>query len=103
MTAKRASEGQDTATGTDPEATYDQPGYEDKSFGQSVDQDMDKVDRLIEESDGDLEAAEARFQTESTGAPALARQSAEAASADAASRATSGEHRTGEAQAERNR
>ena len=28
--------GTDTATGTDPEAKWEQPGYEDKSLGQAV-------------------------------------------------------------------
>jgi len=75
MSPKEVPQGQDTPTGTDPEAKYDRPGYEDKSFGQSVDQDMETVDQLIEESDGDLETAEARFREESAGAPALDRQS----------------------------
>lgn len=77
--------GRDTPTGTDPDAKYEQPGYEDKSLGQAVAQDRALVDRLMEEEDGDAAAAEARFATESAGAPA----------ADA--------HLTGEAEAERNR
>lgn len=68
-----APAGRDTATGTDPDAKYDQPGYEDKSFGQAVGQDQDLVDRLAEESADDSEAEE-RFQDESAGAPALRRQ-----------------------------
>lgn len=80
--------GQDTATGTDPDAKYDEPGYQDKSLGQAVDQDMDTVDALVAESDGDLDEAETKFDEESAGAPALARQRGE---------------RTGEAQAQDNR
>ncbi len=71
--------GTDTPTGTDPDARYERPGYEDKSLGQAVDQDQDLVDRLVEETDGDLEEAERRFRDASAGAPALDRQrSAEA-------------------------
>ena len=44
--------GRDTATGTDPDAKYEQPGFEDKSLGQAVNQDMDLVEELIEESGG---------------------------------------------------
>jgi hypothetical protein len=66
--------GTDTATGTDPNAEYEGPGYEDKSFGQAVDQDQDLVDELVEETDGDLDEAERRFDEEATGAPALDRQ-----------------------------
>jgi hypothetical protein len=66
--------GTDTPTGTDDEATYDQPGYEDKSFGQAVDADQELVDRLVDDADGDLEESEARFEQESTGAPARERQ-----------------------------
>jgi hypothetical protein len=68
----------DTPTGTDPDAPYEGPGYEDKSFGQAVDQDQDLVDDLIEEAGGDLDEAERRFDDEATGAPALARQRDEA-------------------------
>ena len=50
------------------------PGYEDKSLGQAVNQDADLVDRLVEETGGDLNAAEARFDEESAGAPVLHRQ-----------------------------
>jgi len=64
----------DTATGTDPDAPYEGPGYEDKSFGQAVDQDQDLVDDLVREEGGDLEKAEQRFDEEATGAPALERQ-----------------------------
>jgi hypothetical protein len=66
--------GHDTPTGTDPDAKYDQPGYEDKSIGQAVNQDEELVDELLEETDGDLEEAEARFEDESAGSPALHRQ-----------------------------
>src|SRR4051812_22703191 len=104
MTGNRVPEGQDTPTGTDPEARYDRPGYEDKSLGQAVDEDMETLDRLVDEAGGDLEAAEARFRTDSAGAPALARQ---AAQADAPGGPTPDQgpdaHRTGEAQAEANR
>jgi hypothetical protein len=67
--------GEDTATGTDPDAKYEQPGYEDKSLGQAVNQDQDLVDDLLEETDGDVDEAEARFEEESAGAPARERQS----------------------------
>jgi hypothetical protein len=66
--------GYDTPTGTDPGAKWRGPGYEDKSLGQAVDQDRALVDDLVEESGGDLAEAERRFQVESAGAPALARQ-----------------------------
>lgn len=66
--------GRDTATGTDPDAKYDQPGFEDKSFGQAVKQDADLADRLMDEEDGDTTRAEERFADESTGSPALKRQ-----------------------------
>jgi hypothetical protein len=66
--------GTDTATGTDPDATYDTPGYEDKSLGQAVDQDRELADRLMAEEGGDAEAAEARFDEEAAGAPTLERQ-----------------------------
>lgn len=68
------SPGHDTPTGTDPDARYDEPGYEDKSLGQAVAEDAERVDRLVEESDGDLEEAEERFEEESSGAPARERQ-----------------------------
>jgi|1185.fasta_scaffold826378_1 hypothetical protein len=66
--------GRDTPTGTDPDAKWSGPGYEDKSLGQAVNQDTELVDRLVTESNGDLSAAEARFNAESAGAPALERQ-----------------------------
>jgi hypothetical protein len=62
--------GRDTATGTDPQARYDQPGYEDKSLGQAAAQDAELAERLASET-GDLEEAERRFETEAAGAPAL--------------------------------
>ena len=71
---KRTEAATDTATGTDPEATYDQPGYEDKSFGQAVDQDRELADRLLAESGGDVDEASERFDEESAGAPAIERQ-----------------------------
>lgn len=69
--------GQDTATGTDPDAKYEQPGYEDKSFGQAVDQDQELVEDLLEETDGDEAEAAERFEQESAGAPVLDEQSSE--------------------------
>ncbi len=72
--SRRASTPHDTATGTDPNAKYDHPGYEDKSLGQAVNADMDLVDELVQEEHGDLGRAEQRFAEESAGAPALRRQ-----------------------------
>jgi len=66
--------GRDTATGTDPDAKYEHPGFEDKSLGQAVNQDMRLVDDLLDEEDGDMERAEARFRKESAGSPVLERQ-----------------------------
>jgi hypothetical protein len=66
--------GRDTPTGTDPEAKYEQPGYEDKSFGQAVDQDQQLAEELLEDTDGDEAAAAARFEEESAGAPVLKEQ-----------------------------
>lgn len=66
--------GTDTPTGTDPDAKYDEPGYEDKSIGQAVNQDEELVDELLEETGGDVEEAEKRFEEESAGSPALERQ-----------------------------
>ena len=62
--------GEDTPTGTDPDATYDEPGYEDKSIGQATQQDEELAERLLEETDGDEAAAADRFEKESAGAPA---------------------------------
>jgi len=67
-------EGRDTATGTDPDASYDRPGYEDKSLGQAVNEDAERVDDLLRQSDGDEREAERRFEEESSGAPARRRQ-----------------------------
>ncbi len=66
--------GQDTATGTDPEATYDGPGYEDKSLGQAVDQDRELADELLDETGGDEEEAARRFEQESAGRHVLDEQ-----------------------------
>ncbi len=66
--------GTDTPTGTDPDAKYEQPGYEDKSLGQAVEQDRQLAEELLDETDGDEEAAEERFDEEAAGAPALQRQ-----------------------------
>jgi hypothetical protein len=69
--------GRDTPTGTDPDAKYQEPGYEDKSLGQAVNHDQELADRLVDETDGDLEEAEERFERESAGAPARERQEEE--------------------------
>src|SRR5690348_8327849 len=98
MEANQPTPGQDTATGTDPDATFDQSGYEDKSFGQAVNQDQDTVDRLLSETGGDVDEAAARFEDESAGAPARARQQAEGDEDD-----EDDEHATGDAKAARNR
>lgn len=60
----------ETTTGTDPDAEFDRPGYEDVSLGQTAERDAQLVDDLVAESD-DLEQAERRFGEEATGAPAL--------------------------------
>lgn len=39
----------------------------DDWFGQNVARDAELADRLVDEEDGDREAAEARFERESTG------------------------------------
>jgi hypothetical protein len=57
----------DTPTGTDPDATYEQPGYEDKSIGQAANQDQELVDELLEEAGGDTEAAQREFAERSHG------------------------------------
>lgn len=75
QTPTPSPEGTDTPTGTDPDATYDQPGYEDKSLGQAVQQDRELVDRLLEEEGGDDTAAAERFGAESAGRTTLERQS----------------------------
>jgi hypothetical protein len=68
------SGGQDTATGTDPDAKYEEPGYQDKSFGQAVDRDQDLAEELLDETGGDESAAAERFEKESAGAPAREHQ-----------------------------
>lgn len=62
--------GTDTPTGTDPDAPYEEPGFEDKSLGQAVDQDEELVEDLLEETGGEEEEAEREFEERSTGAPA---------------------------------
>jgi hypothetical protein len=62
--------GRDTATGTDPQAKYDEPGYEDKSLGQAAAQDAELAERLANET-ADLDEAERRFEAEAVGSPAL--------------------------------
>lgn len=66
--------GTDTPTGTDPDAKWSEPGYEDKSLGQAVDQDQKLAEQLVEETGGDEAEAERRFEEESAGAPARERQ-----------------------------
>jgi hypothetical protein len=66
--------GRDTPTGTDPNAKYEHPGFEDKSFGQAVKQDADLADRLMDEEAGDSARAEERFAEEAAGSPTLERQ-----------------------------
>lgn len=66
--------GTDTPTGTDPDAKYEEPGFEDKSMGQAVDQDEELAEELLDETGGDVEEAEKRFESESQGAPARERQ-----------------------------
>jgi hypothetical protein len=70
-TPPKAEPGHDTATGTDPEAKYDEPGYEDKSFGQAVDADQQLAEEIKDHDD-----PEAEFEERSAGAPAIARQKA---------------------------
>jgi hypothetical protein len=69
-TPSKPARGEDTATGTDPDAKYEQPGYEDKSLGQAGNQDQELVDDLLEETGGDTAEAARRFERESAGAPA---------------------------------
>jgi len=71
---ERGAVGYDTPTGNDPNAKYSQPGYEGKSFGQAVNHDQELVDRLVQDTDGDLQQAAEAFRSESAGAPALERQ-----------------------------
>ena len=63
----------DTPTGTDPDAKYEQPGFEDKSFGQAVKQDEELAERIAAE-ESDEHRAEERFAEESAGSPTLERQ-----------------------------
>jgi hypothetical protein len=72
--SKKMPPGRDTPTGTDPDAEYVQPGYEDKSLGQAVEQDQELVEQLVDEEGGDEEAAAERFTEESHGATAMQRQ-----------------------------
>lgn len=64
--------GTDTPTGTDPDAQWKEPGYEDKSFGQAVDQDQQLADELSAK-EGDAEAAR-EFEERSHGSEARERQ-----------------------------
>lgn len=66
--------GTDTPTGTDPDAKWSEPGYEDKSLGQAVEQDSELAEELLEETGGDVDEAARRFEDESHGAPARERQ-----------------------------
>ena len=66
--------GTDTPTGTDPDAKYAEPGYEDKSIGQATKQDEELADQLLDETGGDEDTASERFEEESAGAPARERQ-----------------------------
>ena len=66
--------GTDTPTGTDPDAKWSEPGYEDKSLGQAVDQDSELAEEILDEEGGDEQAAEKRFEDESLGSPARERQ-----------------------------
>jgi len=72
-TAPQEQPGQDTATGTDPDAKYDQPGYEDKSFGQAVNADQELAEEVKDHED-----PEGEFEERSAGGPAIARQKAQA-------------------------
>lgn len=69
--------GYDTPTGTDPAAKYREPGYQDKSFGQAVAEDQERVDGLLREHGGDADEAAITFRNVSSGAPALERQERE--------------------------
>jgi hypothetical protein len=72
--SKQPEPGRDTPTGTDPRAKYEEPGYEDKSFGQAVGQDQELANELAAESGGDVDEAERRFEEESAGSPAIKKQ-----------------------------
>ena len=73
MSPANPTPGHDTPTGSDPDAEYVEPGYEDKSFGQAVDADSELAEKIAEE-EVDPEAASERFDQEATGAPAIQRQ-----------------------------
>lgn len=73
MTPEKPEPGTDTPTGTDPDATWDGPGYEDKSLGQAVQQDEELAEDLAASDLTDEEASE-RFDEVSHGAPARQRQ-----------------------------
>jgi hypothetical protein len=73
-TPDAAPAGQDTATGTDPDATYDEPGYQDKSLGQAVEQDAELAEELLDETGGDEDEAARRFEQESAGRHVLEQQ-----------------------------
>ena len=62
-----SNEPTDTPTGTDPDASYEQPGYEDKSLGQAVNQDQELAEELMDETGGDAAEAEKRFDAENHG------------------------------------
>jgi hypothetical protein len=66
--------GTDTPTGTDPDAKWNEPGYEDKSLGQAVDQDSELADELLQGSGGDEAEAGRRFEEKSHGSEARERQ-----------------------------
>ena len=51
--ANEPTPGTDTPTGTDPDAKYTEPGYQDKSIGQAGNQDQELADDLLRETDGD--------------------------------------------------
>jgi hypothetical protein len=70
-TDPQARPGTDTPTGTDPDAKYDQPGYEDKSFGQAVNADQELAEEIKDHDDPSRE-----FDERSAGEPAIARQKA---------------------------
>jgi hypothetical protein len=73
MTPAKPEPGTDTPTGTDPDATWDGPGYEDKSLGQAVQQDEELAEELAASDLSEEEASE-RFDEVSHGAPARQRQ-----------------------------
>ncbi|MCD9624396.1 hypothetical protein [Rhabdothermincola salaria] len=68
--ANEPTPGTDTPTGTDPDAKYREPGYQDKSIGQAGKQDQELAEDLLEQTGGDESEAAERFADESAGAPA---------------------------------